>query len=442
MRSRRNRMIAGVAGGLGEQFGVDPVLFRVLFAVLALPLFGWVGLLAYLLGWLLLPDQDEANSPAESLLGRGDRNAPASVEGLLLAVASALLGIVLIHSRIVDGGDVALLVLLVVGVLLLFRGRQGRRARPAAAVPPGPAPGYPPSYPQPAYSPGHPPTADFATAQFGTAQFGTAPYGTAPYGTAPYGAAEFGTAPTAPVGVPATDPTMPPPGGPPDPGATTTLPPYTYVPPAAPPPARRREPSLLGRITLSAVAVALGVLGVLNATGAHDFSVRQFLALALAVIGVGLLIGTLLGRARWLVWLGLPLTVAVVVSSTTEVLLHGGTGDRVYSPTSLDDVAGRYEVGAGTMTVDLSEVDFADSDVRSDIRVGVGTIELTVPPKVDVTVRAHAGVGSLKLFGAEDDGTGLTRGVTDEGADGAGGGELELIVNIGIGDVEVTRAQA
>ena len=46
-------MVTGVAGGLGEYFRVDPVIFRVLFAVLSF--FGGVGLLLYLLCWLLIP---------------------------------------------------------------------------------------------------------------------------------------------------------------------------------------------------------------------------------------------------------------------------------------------------------------------------------------------------------------------------------------------------
>ena len=47
-------MVSGVAGGLGEYFGVDPVIFRVLFAVLSF--FGGVGLLMYGLAWLLIPE--------------------------------------------------------------------------------------------------------------------------------------------------------------------------------------------------------------------------------------------------------------------------------------------------------------------------------------------------------------------------------------------------
>ncbi|MDQ2838666.1 MAG: PspC domain-containing protein [Actinomycetota bacterium] len=55
-RSKSDRIISGVAGGLGEYFGVDAVIFRVLFAVLSF--FGGVGLLAYALAWLLVPEAD------------------------------------------------------------------------------------------------------------------------------------------------------------------------------------------------------------------------------------------------------------------------------------------------------------------------------------------------------------------------------------------------
>jgi signal transduction histidine kinase len=49
VRSRDNRVLLGVAGGLGERLGVDPVLIRVAFAVLAFS--GGAGVLLYLLAW-------------------------------------------------------------------------------------------------------------------------------------------------------------------------------------------------------------------------------------------------------------------------------------------------------------------------------------------------------------------------------------------------------
>lgn len=53
-RSITNRKIAGVCGGLGNYFNVDPTLIRIAF--LALLLFGGGGLLLYLIIWIISPE--------------------------------------------------------------------------------------------------------------------------------------------------------------------------------------------------------------------------------------------------------------------------------------------------------------------------------------------------------------------------------------------------
>ena len=55
-RSRTNRMIAGVCGGLGEFFGVDPFWFRLGFLIALIP-GGVPGIVAYLILWLVIPSQ-------------------------------------------------------------------------------------------------------------------------------------------------------------------------------------------------------------------------------------------------------------------------------------------------------------------------------------------------------------------------------------------------
>ena len=62
-RSRSGRVAAGVSAGLGEYFGVDPVLFRVLFATSAF--FGGAGILAYLLAWAAVPDEGTEHAPID-----------------------------------------------------------------------------------------------------------------------------------------------------------------------------------------------------------------------------------------------------------------------------------------------------------------------------------------------------------------------------------------
>jgi phage shock protein C len=57
-----DRMVAGVCSGLARYFGVDPVLVRIGFAVLALVTWG-VALVAYPLLWIIMPDADPAEQP-------------------------------------------------------------------------------------------------------------------------------------------------------------------------------------------------------------------------------------------------------------------------------------------------------------------------------------------------------------------------------------------
>lgn len=54
-RSRTNRQISGVAGGLGEYFGVDPTLVRLAFVVFAL--MGGPGLLLYIILAIVVPEE-------------------------------------------------------------------------------------------------------------------------------------------------------------------------------------------------------------------------------------------------------------------------------------------------------------------------------------------------------------------------------------------------
>jgi phage shock protein C len=59
-RSNTDRVIAGVCGGLGEYFAVDPKWFRI--GLLLLVLGGGSGVLVYLLMWLIVPPQPEGDA--------------------------------------------------------------------------------------------------------------------------------------------------------------------------------------------------------------------------------------------------------------------------------------------------------------------------------------------------------------------------------------------
>jgi phage shock protein PspC (stress-responsive transcriptional regulator) len=63
-RSRNDRIIAGVAGGLADYFGVDPTIIRLVWALLLLP-GGIPGVLLYALCWIIIPPATESYNPAQ-----------------------------------------------------------------------------------------------------------------------------------------------------------------------------------------------------------------------------------------------------------------------------------------------------------------------------------------------------------------------------------------
>lgn len=56
-RSRSNRVIAGVCGGIGQYLGVDPVAIRL--AVVLLMILAGMPLLVYLIMWLIIPEEND-----------------------------------------------------------------------------------------------------------------------------------------------------------------------------------------------------------------------------------------------------------------------------------------------------------------------------------------------------------------------------------------------
>jgi phage shock protein C len=59
VRSRRNKMIAGVCGGIAEWLGWDPTLVRILYVVVSFVSVAFPGILAYIVLWIIMPRSPE-----------------------------------------------------------------------------------------------------------------------------------------------------------------------------------------------------------------------------------------------------------------------------------------------------------------------------------------------------------------------------------------------
>lgn len=85
-RSSTDKVIAGVAGGLGRYLGVDPVVIRIALVVFALS--GGAGVLLYIIAWIAIAEERPGEVPPAT---RPDRNNGAIILGAVLLVAGGLL---------------------------------------------------------------------------------------------------------------------------------------------------------------------------------------------------------------------------------------------------------------------------------------------------------------------------------------------------------------
>lgn len=121
-RRSDERVIAGVASGLGDYFNVDPLLIRI--ALVASLVFGGLGIFLYAAAWFLVPEESSDRSAAERMFDRGTLPRAAGVViGIIvvLGILSAILGGIGDST----GGSGALAIAIViglVGVILLRRG--------------------------------------------------------------------------------------------------------------------------------------------------------------------------------------------------------------------------------------------------------------------------------------------------------------------------------
>ncbi|WP_433529868.1 PspC domain-containing protein [Micromonospora sp. CA-263727] len=454
VRPRDGRYLAGVCAAVGRATNTDPVLWRVLLAVLGF--FGGIGILVYVTAWLIIPGEGDSASPVESMLGRGRSSmSPVTVIVLSILVAVSFGFIVTDAFRAVLLGAA----ILVGGALLLNRQQRGPQptvpTTPPPTAPPGPVP--PVSYPGPAGYP--PPSPGFGRTPPATA----APAAFHPYAPAPVTpAAPPGTpiveeptlnpppgpawptagAPAAPLGPPVTPPTYRPPFAPHGPyaGQTTVTPP----PPARPkPPKKPRERSALGAVTFSLIFIALGVVCLLDVLGVFGIGASAYFAAALAVIGLGLLVGTWFGRARWLIALGLVTAAALGMATIAESYdrVRGVDGSVTWAPTDHRDLAVRYEQSFADAVLDLRAIDFSQQDTEITVVINFGEATVVVPPNVDVTATAQLTAGDANIFGTQR-AWGMDnqpRETVDLGADGPGGGKLRLNLHVNAGHMEVTR---
>jgi phage shock protein PspC (stress-responsive transcriptional regulator) len=385
-RPREGRLVAGLAQGLANRYDVSVVLVRIIFVALIFA--GGVGLALYGAGWFLIRSEDEAETPAEHLFsGASGWRAWVGI-GLIFLAALILLD----NFTFLSTGLVWAVGLLVVGVLL-YTGDLPRLVRQ--------------------------PEAPDDDDKEGVQQM------TTPTET-----------PITPA--PLMDTTSGPEGSdgglPPTPTPTPTPP----VPP--PPPAKPKETSYLGRITMGVLLIGLGVVAILdNISGIPiEPQPRHYVALAVTILGLGLIVGGFVGRARWLIIPAAILVPTVLFSPAFEYDWTSAEFNRTYSPDSFEDLESGYTFEIGALTIDLTDLPWQGEEIDLGAVVDVGDLEVLLPPGVGLEGEATVDVGRVAAFGRESSGLG-SPGLTFDNPGPRGTVDLDAHVDLGNIDIRLAR---
>ncbi|MGW7439087.1 PspC domain-containing protein [Streptomyces sp. NPDC054849] len=413
-RGKRDKVLAGVCGGLGRYFELDPVVFRIVLGVLAVT--GGVGLIFYGFAWLLLPQEGEDDSEVKKLLtGR--------IEGATLAaVFAALVGCALFLSMLDNGGLAvfSVLVILALGGASYWSQRRRHSYAPEAEAPAeggahrtahSPAPPETKAPP----TPGGPSWWRDPLVKDGT----TGPVGGTGYLWGPDDTA--------------------------DPAAVADSPRSAAKRTAAP---VRRRGGIGGRVFLLALLAGVVATAVTWEGRPLGEALQTGLSATLIVFGLGLAVSSLLGRTGF---------GTVVLAVFTSGLLAGAAAlpreigtdwrEAAWRPAAVADVRPVYEAGTGLATLDLSRLDVSKGTaVAVEASIDAGRLKVILPREVtaqaDVTIRR---LGDIQLPGdyagrIERAGEQNRRETLPPPAGTEAGGTIELHLSAGVGQVEVARA--
>jgi phage shock protein PspC (stress-responsive transcriptional regulator) len=356
-RSLTDRRVAGVCGGLAAHLRVSAWLLRAGF--IALTFVGGLGILLYVAGWILLPEE---GSPQRfgwnSLVFTERHNTRLLVAFLVLAVAVIVFAgsVHTAHDGILWG-----VVLLGVGTFLLLQERREWNPNATAAA-------------------------------------------SMPAAHVPYAAGTFTS--------PATE---------------TQTPPSAWARPA-------RPRSILGIVTVAAALLAVGIAALLDSAGVVTVSVAACAAIALIVVGSGLIAGAWFGRSRGLIVLGALLVPFTATTALVDQPLSGGVGNVIAAPQSLAELHSDYHLAAGQLTVDLSQIPLGASPTVN-VTVALGKLTVVLAPQANFYIAAHAGGGRIDILGAPDDGFNIDSPVSQSPS--PGGGTLHLALSVGFGEIQV-----
>jgi phage shock protein PspC (stress-responsive transcriptional regulator)/FtsH-binding integral membrane protein len=373
-RNKSNRVAAGVSSGLGEYFGVDPVLFRVLFATAAF--FGGAGILAYLLAWAAIPERGTAHAPIDGFIAWVRRR---RVPLWIVALLAGLFIWAVAFSWWSPGPFFPVIAVVVLLVVIFTR----REMQGTVAVPPTAPP------------------ADATTPTVDLAKDGA-------------------------VATPIAD--TPP---------SWVHDARSWFDEAREASRRRRSRSLPLRIAMIvALALSLTGLGIADAVTGVQFQV--YFWTILGIVGVGLLLGLVTRRTPWSMLPLLALGGAGAIAfGGSHASLHDGIGQRDWQPTVAPAGDYRLALGQGTLDLRGLAPQSGPRTVDITMAAGQVKILTNPDQNVTVQANIKFGqlTADGSKVQSTDGGVGISRAVLPPAT--AVGAPLTVIVHLADGNVTV-----
>lgn len=199
-----------------------------------------------------------------------------------------------------------------------------------------------------------------------------------------------------------------------------------------------KEPNPLGGsqltvLTLSVAAIALGVMIMISLWGLTTFTWPDYLGVALLIMGIGLLVGTIYGNGLGLIWIGLLIALNLGLNEAA----FDSQSKQKTKPASITQLAYEYQFGAGDFVLDLSNIPAEDLlNKEIEVESGIGKLTVIIPKDVPVTAAASIGIGGVDLFGESQSGLDVELTYTSPGVMA---NRFYLDVESGIGQIEVVR---
>ncbi|WP_433016415.1 PspC domain-containing protein [Kribbella sp. CA-294648] len=408
-RSRSDRMLAGVCGGMGRALNIDPVLIRVVMAVLILT---GPGIIFYVAAWVMMPGEGSDRSAAQGLLGDRVRADHPWLWPVVIG-ACVFFAIAMMSSfnfgKMVPGP----LVVLALIWLFVFRGKGHKWSHWGHRTPgsngyTGPAQTPPPSGPQygvPAQTGPPPPSAGQASPATQRPQ-------------------DRVTEPVQPVWT-EDDP----------------LGLYVDEPPAATAPATRMAAAPVKGVKGLKPAIVLATGMALLVAYLAEASTTTTLTIGLVTLGLGMLLGGFVGKTLGLLPLGILLAACIAASTVFPSVPRKfadtnfvATAQSTVGPTNMT-----HQFDAGSVHLDLTKATFEDG-AKVVVDGGVGDVVLKLPPNVDATGTVLTDTGEVDAFSVKKSGHDAKMTLNDLGADGKVGPKAVVLdLHLKLGSIRVVR---